>query len=431
MKFISSAIGVASLLVTSQALAVSGWVSGQAFFESRQGNYCDTTLGMDCTASRFPVSKATGDQPLRDVEVVVTLIDFPSPELVVGVGFTDRTGAFTVRWEVPGTTVPGLLTVKTRLRHKENRFRVVYTGTGFSDAVYEAALDAFVPVADATVAAGPSSIPFSEMTNIYDGAERTWWEGLRHSSLMVNTFSDVRLRYPDTFPGAPPAGNASADGAAKLIRFNGDNARAPQGRISHEMGHIASYLANPFKFCGAYNRPDECLGDSTACTGDWSLHGGNGEWYCASFEEGLATFIGDVSYYWHQAVRPTTCVSIFACTSLPYDDVELSLGTGCANNTKHRPINVDRYLRDTYDSHNDATYVDDVNFGLGAILTALQGFGTGAGNWHNGGINEPWDAFLSQIDDKEGRSARDFRKVLSSDSATATQYEQNCSPGHD
>jgi hypothetical protein len=368
---------------------------------------------MNCTAARFPKAAAQGTQPVRDSEIVVTDIG-NNP---IGVGFTDRNGQYVVQWETNPGVFPNPIRFKWRLRHKDGRFRV----TDANDAIWVGIIDELTPVFNDTVAADPVTFPFSEPTNIYDGAQRTWWEAFQNSGLMLSRFTDVRLRWPDTLAAA---NNATANGSQKRVSFNGNNAERPQARVSHEMGHIASYLAEPFTACLAYNYPTQCIGadPGTNCSGGWSLNGP--EHYCQGFEEALATYLGDASYYGHWALEPKTCNSTGPCTG--NFNLETSVGSGCTPDQKHTVMNAERYLWDVYDSINDPGFTDTVNITYWQMIAHLDEFLTTVAN---GGINEPWNSAITEVNDQDGRSSRDYRKYVDPD--TSVLYSKNCSPGGD
>jgi hypothetical protein len=133
--------------------------------------------------------------------------------------------------------------------------------------------------------------------------------------------------------GRLAARQARADVAGNIIFVGADHAEIPEPIMSHEMGHIASYLSKPFSNCGAGNYPTACIGVGTpgSCGGSWSIDAG--EWKCLGFEEGLATFIGDVSYYWSWATGPRYAQSLSA--SICTGQLEASSGTGCSSEAGH------------------------------------------------------------------------------------------------
>jgi hypothetical protein len=217
-------------------------------------------------------------------------------------------------------------------------------------------------------------------------------------------FTNIAVRAFD--PGCP---TSCSDGHSVTIDSAG-SAFTPQGRIMHEFGHVASHLSNEFQACADYSRD----GDS-----GWNLM--TAEYACASFEEGLATFFGDTAIYWYQNPQPFTCLSSSYCTGF---DVEASTGAGsCTASERRWALTVDRYLRDLYDSTNEAS--DSNSASYATFFDTLERFPSGQGE---GEDTEPF--FLVFLDDPDGRSARDFRRHFEALTGTSTQtnFTANCSP---
>lgn len=405
---------MALLLLAPGALAAQGWIMGTLKFDSQQGNYCSTAApySMDCTASRFPASIAVGMQPIRDSEI--RLLDPAGNQ--VGLGATDRNGVFIIKWIA--TTVPAKITVRWVLRHYQSRFSVVDN----NDAIYAGDFTNVSPIVNQTVDIGPMGWSYTEPNNIYDGAQRTWYEAMNYSGLLVGAFTNVRLRWPSNNAAV---GAAQADSPNKLVHLGTSTAKAPQGRVSHEMGHLASYMGTPTSACVAYNYPNACTNVApSACGGIWGFE--TSEYYCAGFEEAMASYISDVSYYWYWATTPTTCSANTPCNMGSF--LESSMGTGCTAVERHRVVNAERYLWDAYDSVDDANYDESVSMSYFDVVGSLTEFPSGIGNGQN---NEAWKTVaLTTIDDPEGRSANDFRLYLGANAnSTLTQYNQNCAPG--
>jgi hypothetical protein len=187
----------------------------------------------------------------------------------------------------------------------------------------------------------------------------------------------------------------------------------------HEMGHIASYLSKPFVGTVAYSYPTQCTG-----CGSWNL--GTPEWLSAGFEEGLATFLGDVAMYWHWAVEPTTCLSTSSCNAWSIED---SAGDGnCAADEHRWPISTDRYLWDIYDTVDDTTYTDSVNIHYWQFFTTLENYSSGFANYQ---CDEPWtNSNYNVVDDWDGRDqeAFYFSLVNKYDVISLGQAIHNCVP---
>jgi hypothetical protein len=89
-------------------------------------------------------------------------------------------------------------------------------------------------------------------------------------------------------------------------------------------------------------------------------------------------------------------------------------------------MNAERYLWDVYDSINDPGFTDTVNITYWQMIAHLDEFLTTVAN---GGINEPWNSAITEVNDQDGRSSRDYRKYVDPD--TSVLYSKNCSPGGD
>src|SRR5262249_23843091 len=160
-----------------------------------------------------------------------------------------------------------------------------------------------------------------------------------------------------------------------------------------------------FASTGAYDYPNQCFGSGCPSTAGWSLT--SPEWKSASFEEGLATFFGDVANYWLYAPEPTTCLSTSYCDT----SIEKSSGKfNCVTDEDRWALSTDRYLWDVYDTPDDydATpgYLDDVSVPYWQFFTTLESYPTGFGDH---ACDEPWkDSSYSSIDNFDGRDQYDF-----------------------
>ena len=342
----------------------------------------------------------------------------------VGFGSTDRNGNYNIRWETNDNTTPASITVRWILRHKDTRFSV----TNASNGVWTGDIDSFTPIAGDAVWAGEANWGFTQVNNLYDGAQRTWWEALRYSSVQLNGFNAVNIRWPD--PDGAPTG--IAQGSNNRILFFGDVARIPQVRISHEMGHIAAFVAMGAIGCGAYNYPNACSSSNpfVDCTDTPAWNVESPEHYCAAFDEAIADFLGGVSYYWFGATEPRHCPVLGLCNDVQWD-LEQSLASQstsvCTEAVRRSSRTTLKYLWDAYDSVNDANYNDAVGHSYDQMHDALDAFPSGFGN------GDVFEAFSSvspfPINDEDGRSALDYSKVLPN--STLTQFQNNCIPGDD
>jgi hypothetical protein len=389
------------LLASSSALAATGYVSGTLRFWQKQGNYCPT--GRDCTGSNYLQSAFDTAQPMRELQVQV--VNATTTSTVYGQGVTDVNGNYLIQWTTPST--PPAAKILWKFRHKDTRFEVrsassggIYFGTS-SNITLTSGTTQGAPQVLPTFTTGSSGSP-NHIANLYDGAHRQWYFALSFSGLMTSLFTTVQVLAFDN----DPCTSSCADGATKTITIDSTgSALSPQARIMHEMGHIANYLSKPFKATNAYGHP------STSCVAPncvWSLN--TQEWASAAFEEGLATFVGDVAMYWLFAPQPTTCLSTLSC-SLSFFHVENSSGSSCGTGESRFPINVDRYLWDIYDSIDDPAFVDTTSINYWQFFVVVNNYPTGTSNNQN---NEPWNSTLTTVDDFDGRSSADFQFRLNS-----------------
>ena len=156
-------------------------------------------------------------------------------------------------------------------------------------------------------------------------------------------------------------------------------------------------MSKPFTFTGAYDHPNTCTG-----CGSWSFT--SQEWAAAGFEEGLATFAGDVAMYWFFAPQPTTCLSSSSC-GIASQHIENSGGSSCAAGNERHPINVDRYLWDIYDSIDDPGFVDTTAINYWQFFAIMNAYPSGTSNHQ---IDEPWNAAFTAVDNFDGRGSSDF-----------------------
>jgi hypothetical protein len=399
--------------ISSTAQAASGYVSGKLMFWQAQGNYCPA--GRDCSGANYREADFDVAQPVREVQVQVVDQDMN----VLGASTSDLEGDFIISWYSP--SLPASAKILWKARHKEQRFEVVSAASG---GIYYFTSGSFslvngtstsVPQKVGNIVWGSSAAP-SSLANLYDGAHRTWHYALSYSGLMNSVFTDVTIKAYDSV--ACPT--SCARGSTKTITIDSTgSAFMPQGRIMHEMGHIASYLSQPFRGTGAYDWPNQC----TSC-GGWSLTAQ--EWKVAGFEEAMATFIGDVSIYWHWAQEPVTCLSSSACGINTFN-TENSTVSGCASGEHRWPLTSERYLWDVYDSIDDPNYTDTVHIEYWQFFTTLSQFGAGTSNHQ---ADEAWNSDYSAVDAYDGRSAEDFEFNLMDRYAVSSSAQRlsNCSP---
>jgi hypothetical protein len=390
----------------SASAGAGGTVSGSFYFFQNQGNFCPSTR--DCTGARYLQSQYQTSMPVADIKVYVQRA---SDGTLIGQGTTDASGNFSMSWYDANATTSTQAQVFWRGEHKDNRF-VIRTASG-GTYLFPLGVN-FTLQANQTTSIGSwvwgSSTSPSALVNLYDGARRMWSVSLAQSNRMAAYVSNIEVRAFDS----ATCSTSCADGPNNRIVMDDNSAYSPQGRILHEMGHIASYRASRnqnYRQAGQLT----CYPDSSATNCGWLLN--SAEWAGVAFEEGVATFLGDVALYAPYAVAPHTCLSSGSCGTNVINNVESSGGTACYTDDNRRPINNIRYFWDIYDSRADFP-ADTLNRGMWEVVDIINAFDNGVDNRQK---DEVW-SFVSWVgqygevysfwwvDDVDGRSAIDFRE---------------------
>lgn len=399
--------------VSSPALAASsGTATGTIQFYQNQGNFCPTTR--NCTGAKYPQSQYNTSRPIKNVKVYLRR---QSDNVVIGQGTTDNSGNFSISWSDPAGSGNVLAQLIWRGEQKDGRFRIAGSAGEFWIWWSNKTLTNGGNTSIGALTWGNSSSPHA-LSNLYDGAHTMWANSLAQSNRMNSFFTGVQVRAWDS----ATCPTSCADGPNNRIIMDDNSAYSPQGRILHEMGHIASYRASRdqnYKQGGSY-----CFGGEAAPCG-WSLNGPENA--SVHFEEGVATHLGDVSLYFQNAPEPHTCLSSVACANNSFN-VETSSGTSCAANVNRRPINAIRYFWDNYDSLSDYTG-ESLSRGVWEVVDTIHAFDNGADNNQK---NEVWNAALTVMDDLDGRSAVDFRTNWNTwGTNSQTQLNNNCGSAGD
>lgn len=390
--------------VPASADAASGTLRGYWEFYQNQGNYCDDSGGQTCGShARYTEAEYNTYQRISNTKVYIK----DQNGVVIGSGVTSSNGYFNFNWNRAST--PSSVRVYWQLENKDNRFRV-RGSTGGTYAYWSSAISVsngqskYIGVLKAGSSGSPSGI-----ANIYDGADRMWYDALNYSGRMRNVFTGLQIRaYPTDCP------TACAKGPQNRIHIPSGSQFKPQARILHEMGHIASYKSNPRRMSTGYNYPTQSL----ASGGSWSFTGSD-EWRSAALEEGRATFFGDVAFYWSGAQDPRSCNSTGTCST----SIETA-GT-CSGVAGRRAVNMDRYMWDIYDTRQDGETVSAPYYAFFDTIAAIpNGFSWGqdeSGYVSSGSSQvDAWDSFHSY----EWRNA--MLNHYSGGIETITPYFSNC-----
>ena len=389
----------AALASATEAMAAYGVVRGNIEHWNKLSLSCTpSTANGNCVGARYLDSQFDRYEPIRNA--VVKLFDASTRE-VIGEGFTNAQGQFTVPWF--RTVHPGNVYLEWHTIHRDNRFRVTnddgrfwsfHTNTFLADATTSMSAPQDIGPHRYGWRDGPNSV-----TNVYYAAQRVWSDALSSSALMHSRFTNERIR----------VGNFGGSSFARDDDIFIDNNNAFQfDTIAHELGHEASDEASRnYKFCGDYGR-DGVPGHSL----------NSPEWQCASFEEGVATFIGSRALYWQTARQP-----------MMYGwNLENPNNYVCSGTQNRWEVMTSAFLRDAYDTQVDRA--DEISMPFYRVFDVLNAF---TGSTGNRGKDEPWRRFRRRLDDKDGRSAVDYLRIgidsLGLPSAQMSAiYAQNCSP---
>ncbi|HSK00511.1 MAG TPA: hypothetical protein VK932_04690 [Kofleriaceae bacterium] len=376
-KLIMTIAAALALAAPGLASAASGTVRGTWKNYQNQGNYCDPGT-RNCTSSRYLISEYHTYHPISDTKIYIK----DPGGVVIGTGVTNSSGYFSIVWNRAST--PAYVRVYWQFEHKDDRFKIRNeTGAGiYSKWTEEIPVTNGSTVDVGNIYAGTSSA-ISGLANIYDGADRMWNDSLKYSGRMQNIFTGLTIRaYPEECP------TACANSGSNWVKIPAGAEFKPQHRILHEMGHIAAGKAAGAQMDpGGYCYPDE----TTGCGLGWSMF--SNEWRGAALKEAMATVLGDIALYWSGAVDPRSCLSAGEC---PASSTTETSGA-CSGTMGRQPMQVVRYLWDTYDSRVDGA--DNVQEAYYVFVDALAAIPSGY-NWGQlssyrdaAGNIDCWDCF--------------------------------------
>jgi len=406
----SSVVGLAA----AEASAASGVVSGHFEIYNLNGNYCDPAV-QDCTGATYLKSEFDTFRPFRNARVEVW-----QGNSVVGQGSSDVNGDFKVSW-----SSGSLANARVRFfaQDKDNRFVIGDTNgarmnnnTGTFTLVSGTTSGSPQNVGSWT---GGSSGSPEWWTQLYWAAELEWRNAFNLVGILQTAYTNVEIRGVATsMPGfLGDCSTSCANGASKRIQIDSDSSsRKPQARMMHEAGHVANYLLKPFHY-GFTNYCWDSSGATTAPDGGtcgWSRTGP--EWAAAAFEEGFATFSGDNTLWFPNAVAPTSCNSTGRCTLTSSNKLEETHFPFSTNNCdtsvdtpeNRYPMSTMRLLWDIYDSTNDADG-DTMAEGTGAFWHMYANMANYASGVSNHQIDECWsNTNFNVVDTRDGRSTSDY-----------------------
>lgn len=381
--------------VPEDVFAASGTATGSIMHWNNMGGFCPTTR--NCTGSKYPQAEFNTARPIRHVKVYLR----DQAANVIGQGSTGLNGAFTISWSSP--SLPTSVQIVWHAEHMDDRF-VVLNGSGNQWVFWT---NPRTPVNGGVTSFGVlqwgSAGSPSDLTNIYDGAHRMWWDSLYWSSTQWADFTDV-----DILAQSSECPTGCADGDSKEINLPTGAEFMPMARVMHEMGHVAEYLAHQ-----TYRRymVEYCYPQTGGGCG-WAYN--TPEWLSSGLDEAIADFYATIAFYHQWSVAPHLCAnSASACANGQFD-VETRSGA-CVANQARWPLSATRSLWDMYDSNQDAIapYVDVASASINVMHNTLAQFPHQNLNRH---VHDGWSClwiagFCSpwNILDRDARNMYDYR----------------------
>ncbi len=394
----------------------TGVVRGKLVFFNNNGNYCHPEVLQDCVGSLYPESQFRAVLPVRRVKYQIRAT---SNGAVLAQGNTAADGSLYITWN----TTTDVTSIQARLywwmEQDQSRFVVLDSNLNR----IELSTSAFMLYPNTTTANpqqlgsfqwGSSGANANPYANVYDAAFRME-DSLEQSSRMQAYFSGVRIQAFDQ-QNVCPTSCAYPEG---LIRLDPGAAFAPQARIMHEMGHVATVKA-------VFDRSFDFGGNEQYCFNEigyphcvWTYEGP--EHGMAQMTEGYATFLGDLAVNGRSMTRPRSCWTAAApCSNSDTRQDEELPQSPCADTRPRWPFNFTRYLWDLYDTHQD--YAGETrSFPYSYFIDAITSFMHGTGNHQ---LEEPWSC-AGSLCEPDGRAPLDYAFNIG-DSLDPTLKVNNC-----
>lgn len=386
---------VIALAMPSAAEAATGTATGRIMHFNRLGNYCPTTR--DCTGSKYPQAQWNVGRPIRHVKVYVR----DQTDAIVGQSATDGAGNFTINWSSPST--PTQLHITWHGEHKDGRF-VIQDASGATWVFWTYPLAAVSGgnTAFGEMTWGAPGAPH-DITNIYDGAHREWWDSLWWSSRQQATYFGVRI-----YTGSTRCPTSCEE--SNQVWLDPSAAYAPQARVMHEMGHAASQRAH--EGSGYWVMTDYCY-PSTGGGCGWSMN--TPEWRQPGMEEAAATFFADIGLYAANALQPHSCYASQLPCGTGFFNLEAGTGpaSSCTVDEARWPLTIMRIFWDLYDTHVDCAggLCDTVSASIDQLTNVFTAFPNGRGDRQK---NEGWGCFIIEElgtcwpDNRDARNIYDY-----------------------
>jgi hypothetical protein len=396
------ALGVVAALTTIAAPArasSSGVLKGRLLFYQNNAGYCDSAE-MVCIGARYPKSQLGTLQPVRQVNVYLRVASTGS---ALGQAVTDTSGNFTMSWHSATTAASFTAEVYWDGVNKDTRFML----SGPDATMYTFDSPNFVLTSGTTAAApqdrgdvkwGAAGAPNS-LVDLYHDMWMAWTYALAPSNLMQSRFTAVRAFAYGVFAQCGPSGSCALPGS-NVVLMNPSEQYDPF-TVMHEMGHIASSRADSHSGANDYCYPSTCSSNSDAK----SIHlFDSPEWLAPTFEESFADLVGNIPMWAPSASDTRIChMAAGSCTAAL--SLEFSQVTGCTDTLAREELQSLRFLWDLYDAHVDSNYAENRSYGPDLFFDTLGSYIVGTGDHMT---NEPWNAGLTAVDNKDGRSPADF-----------------------
>jgi hypothetical protein len=371
----------------AHAAANSGTVYGYMKFWQAQGGYCP--VGADCTGARY-TTQFNSLQPIKRATVFLRT----TSGVQLGYSTTSTTGYYSISYD---TNEPvNSVYVYWIPEEVGGRYRVVTSSGGWNNMT--------TPTTSLTSGTGRTknwgtyqwgtSLASANATaNVYDGAQRMYNDGLDSSNAMINNYTGVRM-YMDQQANCSTSCLWSP--VNRQIYLDNLGYYAPLGRVMHEMGHAASYIASP---AIRSNNGSVALGCGVT-GGGWTYT--NSQSQCTATEEGFASFAAVVAMYYDSANDVRTCTEsqddCYDGTSGEFDIEGFDSTCSAAGADATWPGGTLAYLWDVMDA-NDGT-----NFSFYDVIDTLAAYDVGFGNHQ---VNEQFNSSWA-YDNTSGRSGYDM-----------------------
>ena len=430
---------VVTMALEGRAKAATGTITTTSYLWNQNGNYCPSTNA--CVGSIYPQVDFNSWKPVSNAKVVA----YSAAGAIIGQGIMNDAGSTTLTW----TATPAPAQAFLRIYPNQKLSAFYFTDT--SGSLYNA-FTAPVNLVSGGNTTFPNSFIGTQVApnpyfNAYWAGELQWRRVLSLVGLLVTNFVNVEIRgFANVIPGYIDAGgialSSRAFGPLKKIQLDTNAAYSPQGRVMHEMGHMASYLTNPFRFGSDYTW-------GGGAPSQWGFT--TAEFGHVSFEEAISTHYGNMTLWGDNSVTPTTCLSAGHCysaalvastplfgtnveaTSFPFGINNCS--TAAAAPESRWPLSATRYLWDVFDNRNDAdgdTYSANQSGHFWQHLANLASYPAGLGFFQE---DEPWApgaggaVVLGTAAEKDGRGVATYRLYYASSTQDTNLLRvSNCSP---